>query len=118
MFLVSSEFRKDCGEWFSEDSIIVILTLKAEGSSKVLYMKNNWMLRCAQHDGNQDCMTFCRHPEPFKGEGSSKVLYMKYNWMLRCAQHDENRDCMTFCRHPDARHPRLCHPDAESGRIQ
>jgi hypothetical protein len=60
MFLVSSEFRKDCGEWFSEDSIIVILmlvildfvilTLKAEGSSKVLYMKNNWMLRCAQHD--------------------------------------------------------------------
>ena len=28
----------------------VILTLKAEGSSKVLVMKYNWMLRCAQHD--------------------------------------------------------------------
>ena len=41
------------------------------------------MLRCAQHDENQDCMTFCRHPEPFKGEGSSEVLVMKNNWMLR-----------------------------------
>ncbi|WP_141099829.1 hypothetical protein [Fibrobacter sp. UWB3] len=53
-----------------------------------------------------------------KAEGSSEVLVMKNNWMLRCAQHDENRERMTFCRHPDARHPRLCHPDAESGRIQ
>ena len=41
------------------------------------------MLRCAQHDENQDCMTFCRHPEPFKGEGSSEVLVTKNNWMLR-----------------------------------
>jgi len=75
--------------------------IKGEGSSKVLLMKNNWMLRYTQHDENRECMAFLRHPEPFKGEGSSKVLPMKNDWMLRYAQHDGNQDCMAFCRHPE-----------------
>ena len=63
----------------------VILTLKAEGSSNCLHHRHpepfkgegssevlllvecDWMLRCAQHDGNQDCMTFCRHPDAESG---------------------------------------------------
>ena len=34
---------------------------KGEGSSNVLYMKYNWMLRCAQHDEMRECMQGKKH---------------------------------------------------------
>ncbi|OWV19760.1 hypothetical protein B7990_00880 [Fibrobacter sp. UWB4] len=57
--------------------IAVILTLKAEGSSEVLLLVEcDWILRCAQHDGNQDCMlgpkTQMRRPRVAKEDGVGK----------------------------------------------
>ena len=55
---------------------------KGEGSSKVLVMKNNWMLRCAQHDEMRECMIWA---VILNGcEGSSEVLrLLECDWMLR-----------------------------------
>ena len=74
--------------------IAVILTLKAEGSSDCLHHRHpepfkgegssevlllvecDWILRCAQHDGNQDCMlgpkTQMRRPRVAKEDGVGK----------------------------------------------
>ena len=41
----------------AQNVLAVILTPKAEESSKVLYCetRNNWTLRCAQNDGDAEC---------------------------------------------------------------
>ena len=55
---------------------------KGEGSSEVLLLVEcDWMLRCAQHDGNQDCMlgpkTQMRRPRVAKEDGVGKKTQMR-----------------------------------------